>query len=89
MHAFQWQDAYAIPFSSTEMLQGLCIFLYLYTTMFHMSGNIPLILFGGSKICLHSQKRAKEFYQKQGYQTFVKEDYDKCFPHIWMYKEIK
>lgn len=43
---------------------------------------------GGSKICLHSQKRAKQFYEKQGYQAFGKEDYDEGCPHIWMYKEI-
>ena len=44
---------------------------------------------GGSKICLHSQKRVKGFYEKQGYQASGKEDYDEGCPHVWMYKEIK
>ena len=44
---------------------------------------------GGIKICLHSQKRVKEFYEKQGYQVFGAEDFDEGCPHIWMYKEIK
>ena len=44
---------------------------------------------GGSKICLHSQQRAKKFYEKQGYEAFGKEDYDEGCPHIWMRKEIK
>lgn len=44
---------------------------------------------GGIKISLHSQKRVKEFYEKQGYQVSGEEDFDEGCPHIWMYKEIK
>lgn len=44
---------------------------------------------GGRKICLHSQKRVKEFYEKQGYHVFGEEDYDEGCPHIWMCKEIR
>lgn len=43
----------------------------------------------GKYIFLHSQVRAKEFYEKQGYLPYGAIDYDENCPHIWMYKEIK
>lgn len=43
---------------------------------------------GGKKICLHSQKRVKDFYEKQGYHMYGKEDLDEGCPHIWMCKGI-
>lgn len=44
--------------------------------------------FGASEIRLHSQCRAKEFYQKCGYTEFGEiEDEEGC-PHIWMIKYI-
>lgn len=43
---------------------------------------------GGKKICLHSQKRVKEFYEKQGYCMYGDEDLDEGCPHVWLYKEI-
>lgn len=43
---------------------------------------------GGDHICLHSQKQAEPFYQKQGYVSFGDIDYDEDCPHIWMKKEL-
>ena len=41
---------------------------------------------GGSCVLLHSQCRAAEFYEKQGYKKFGEIDYDEDCPHIWMRK---
>ena len=40
----------------------------------------------GSCVLLHSQCRAAEFYEKQGYKKFGEIDYDEDCPHIWMRK---
>jgi len=42
---------------------------------------------GGSKICLHSQVRAVNFYEKNGYKTFGGIENEEYCPHIWMKKE--
>lgn len=43
---------------------------------------------GGSCVLLHSQCRAAEFYEKQGYTKFGDIDYDEDCPHIWMRKYL-
>ena len=43
---------------------------------------------GAELLQLHSQLRAKEFYQKCGYQEFGEIELDEGCPHIWMKKYI-
>lgn len=43
---------------------------------------------GGDRILLHSQYRAKEFYEKNGYAQCSELDYDEDCPHIWMSKKL-
>lgn len=43
---------------------------------------------GGKIIRLHSQWQARKFYEKQGYKTFGKADYDESCLHIWMEKKL-
>ncbi len=43
---------------------------------------------GGSCVLLHSQCRAAEFYEKQGYTQYGDMDYDEDCPHIWMKKQL-
>ncbi len=43
---------------------------------------------GGKSVFLHAQLRAKEFYEKQGYRQYGKEDFEEYCPHIWMHKTI-
>lgn len=43
---------------------------------------------GGSCVLLHSQCRAAEFYEKQGYAQCDDIDYDEDCPHIWMKKQL-
>lgn len=42
----------------------------------------------GKSVRLHSQYRAKEFYEKQGYTDFGEPDYDEDCLHIWMEKTL-
>lgn len=42
----------------------------------------------GKTIRLHSQYRAKEFYEKQGYKSYGEPDYDEDCLHIWMEKTL-
>lgn len=44
---------------------------------------------GGRRLAIHSQKRAKDFYIKQGYVAESEEDLDEGCPHIWVYKNIE
>lgn len=44
---------------------------------------------GGKSITLHSQCRAKEFYEKLGYTVFGEIDDDEGVPHVWMKKFIR
>ena len=41
---------------------------------------------GGIRVVLHAQVRAKEFYEKQGYQPYGEIGFEEGCPHIWMYK---
>ena len=41
---------------------------------------------GGTRVVLHAQVRAKEFYEKQGYQPYGEIGFEEGCPHIWMYK---
>ena len=41
---------------------------------------------GGSELILHSQLRAKEFYEKCGYVCFGEIELEENYPHIWMKK---
>ena len=43
---------------------------------------------GAELLQLHSQLRAKEFYQKCGYQEFGEIELDEGCPHIWMKKQL-
>lgn len=43
---------------------------------------------GGNTVRLHSQFRAKGFYEKQGYIAFGEPDYDEDCLHIWMEKKV-
>ncbi len=43
---------------------------------------------GAHMIKLHSQYRAKDFYEKCGYTSFGEIDYEEDCPHIWMKKII-
>ncbi len=43
---------------------------------------------GMREIRLHSQYRAKAFYEKNGYTAFGEIDYEEDCPHIWMIKNI-
>ena len=43
---------------------------------------------GAELIQLHSQLRAKQFYQKCGYQEFGDIELDEGCPHIWMKKSL-
>lgn len=44
---------------------------------------------GGQSIILHSQVRAKQFYEKQGYCAYGEVDFDEDCPHIWMKKILQ
>lgn len=44
---------------------------------------------GGKSIRLHSQTRASEFYEKQGYEIFGEIEYEEYCPHIWMKKALQ
>lgn len=43
---------------------------------------------GGKVLKLHSQLRAKSFYEKLGYTSFGKVDFDEECEHIWMVKTL-
>lgn len=43
----------------------------------------------GSRICLHAQLQAKDFYGKQGYLQYGDIDYEEFCPHIWMCKKLE
>lgn len=43
---------------------------------------------GGRRLAIHSQKRAKDFYIKQGYVAEGEEDFDEGCPHVWVYKNL-
>ena len=43
---------------------------------------------GAELLLLHSQCRAKEFYEKCGYTAFGEIELDEGCPHIWMKKDI-
>jgi predicted GNAT family N-acyltransferase len=43
---------------------------------------------GGKSISLHAQYRAKEFYQKLGYQEYGPIENEQGCPHIWMKKRM-
>lgn len=43
---------------------------------------------GAERLLLHSQCRAKEFYEKCGYTAFGEIELDEGCPHIWMKKDI-
>ena len=43
---------------------------------------------GAEYIHLHSQLRAKQFYQKCGYHEFGEIELDEGCPHIWMKKRL-
>ena len=43
----------------------------------------------GSKICLHAQLQAKDFYGEQGYLQYGDTDYEEFCPHIWMCKKLE
>ncbi len=43
---------------------------------------------GGSRVFLHAQETARDFYEKQGYLACSEIDFDENCPHIWMCKEI-
>jgi predicted GNAT family N-acyltransferase len=43
---------------------------------------------GGTSLSLHAQCRAKEFYQKLGYQEYGPVEDDQGCPHIWMKKRM-
>ena len=42
----------------------------------------------GRSITLHAQVAAQSFYEKQGYVSYGKADYEENCPHIWMRKEL-
>jgi predicted GNAT family N-acyltransferase len=44
---------------------------------------------GGTSISLHAQCRAKEFYNKLGYEEYGEIEDDQGCPHIWMKKDLK
>lgn len=44
---------------------------------------------GGRVIKLHSQVRAKGFYEKCGYTEYGEIEYEENCPHIWMKKDIR
>lgn len=41
---------------------------------------------GGSSVSLHSQLRAKGFYEKAGYSPSAEADEEQGCPHVWMRK---
>ena len=41
---------------------------------------------GGSSLSLHSQIRAKQFYEKCGYISYGEVELEENYPHIWMKK---
>ena len=41
-----------------------------------------------TRLSLHAQERASEFYRKQGYSETGEKDYDEYCPHVWMTKEL-
>lgn len=41
---------------------------------------------GGSSVSLHSQLRAKGFYEKAGYSPSAEADKEQGCPHVWMRK---
>lgn len=43
---------------------------------------------GGEIISLHAQQRAAGFYEKQGYSSEEKTDFDEDCPHVWMVKKL-
>lgn len=43
---------------------------------------------GGSSVLLHSQLRAKGFYEKAGYSPSAEADEEQGCPHIWMSKSL-
>ncbi len=43
---------------------------------------------GTASAILHAQCRAREFYEKQGYQAYGEMDYEEGCPHIWMRKSF-
>ena len=44
---------------------------------------------GGKRIIVHAQSRVKNFYEKQGYYSLGKNDFDEDCPHVWMAKELR
>ena len=42
----------------------------------------------GTRISLHAQERAADFYRKQGYSETGERDFDEYCPHVWMTKEL-
>lgn len=47
-----------------------------------------IMIRGGKELKLHSQLRAKPFYEKIGYNSFGEVDYDEDCKHIWMKKKL-
>lgn len=43
---------------------------------------------GGKHVKIHSQTRAKHFYERSGYCSIGVEDYEECVAHIWLQKEL-
>lgn len=43
---------------------------------------------GGKRIFLHAQCGVREFYRKQGYDSYGETDLDEDCPHVWMKKDI-
>ncbi len=43
---------------------------------------------GFDTLSLHSQLRAKEFYEKCGYEAFGEIELEENYPHIWMKKKL-
>lgn len=43
---------------------------------------------GGRAACLHAQRQAQAFYEKQGYTAFGDTDFDEGCPHVWMKKRL-
>ena len=43
---------------------------------------------GGTRLTLHSQYDAREFYEKCGYSQEGDIEYEQGCPHVWMYKTV-
>lgn len=39
---------------------------------------------GGKEIRIHAQRRAEDFYKKQGFEAFGEVDFDEGCEHVWM-----